>query len=137
MKAKLLLLSTAVLGFVVARANNGDPEPASPCKGKKDEINGTVLHADNRKPLKDVSISAYSSVTAKKEKIVQTDDAGNYYFDELKPGTYKFVFEKSGYKRIVKEKVVIKTDEAFQMNIEMIENKGLDVMPSPLHFSDF
>ena len=60
-----------------------------------------------------------------------TDEEGSFAFDELKPGTYKFVFEKAGYKKITKEKVVIKTDEAFQMNIEMIENIDFEIMPSP------
>ena len=57
--------------------------------------------------------------------------------EEMKPGTYKFVFEKAGYKKVTKEKVVVKTDEAFQLNIEMIENSSYDLMPSPFHFSDF
>ena len=64
-----------------------------------------------------------------------TDDEGGFAFDELKPGTYKFVFEKAGFKKITKEKVVIKTDEAFQMNIEMIENSDFEIMPSPFYFS--
>ena len=57
---------------------------------------------------------------------------GGFSFDELRPGIYKFVFEKSGFRKVTKEKVVIKTDEAFQMNIEMIENSDYDIMPSPL-----
>ena len=56
-------------------------------------------------------------------------------FDELKPGTYKFVFEKAGFKKITKEKVVIKTDEAFQLNIEMIESSDYEIMPSPFSFA--
>ena len=61
----------------------------------------------------------------------------HFSFDELKPGTYKFIFEKAGFKRVTKEKVVIKTDESFQMNIEMIETTQYDLAPSPFHFSDF
>ena len=68
--------------------------------------------------------------------MVLTDDEGGFAFDELKPGTYKFVFEKAGFKKVTKEKVVVKTDEAFQLNIEMIES-SFDLMPSPFHFSDF
>ena len=126
MKQRLVLLAISLLGFVVANACPGDG------KGKKDELNGVVLHSETRKPLKDVNITAYS--ISKKEKMVITDDEGNFSFDELKPGTYKFVFEKAGFKRITKEKVVIKTDEAFQMNIEMIESNDFEIMPSPFHF---
>jgi hypothetical protein len=132
MKPKLLLLSLCILGFAVAKANNTDP---SPNKGKKDELNGFVFHADNKKPLKDVSITAY--MISKKEKTVQTDEVGNYAFNELKPGTYKFIFEKAGYRKVTKEKIIVKTDEAFQMNIEMIQDTDFELRPSPMHFADF
>lgn len=137
MKPKVLLLAAGLFGFAVAQANTGpDPEP-SPCKekNKKSEINGVIIHSENKKPIRDVSITAYS--VTKKEKTVQTDDTGNYFFDELKPGTYRFVFEKAGFRKVTKEKVIVKTDEAFQLDIEMIENKDFELMPSPFHFSDF
>lgn len=129
MKPKIFLLAIFLGGFVIAKANN-DIDPGL---GKKDDVNGFVIHSESKKPLKDVSVTAY--LVTKKEKVAVTDDEGNFVFDELKPGTYKFVFEKAGFKRITKEKVVIKTDEAFQLNIEMIENSDLDIMPSPFQFS--
>lgn len=136
MKPKLILLAVGMLGFVAAKANNDTPGDPGNGKGKKDDLNGTVTMADNKKPLKDVTVTAY--LVSKKEKMVLTDDAGNFAFDELKPGTYKFVFEKSGFKKVTRDKVVVKTDEAFQLNIEMIENSSsYDQMPSPFHFSDF
>jgi hypothetical protein len=132
MKPKIILLSLGLLGFAVANAST---EPA-PCSGikKVDEVNGIIVHSENKKPLKDVSITAY--LVSKKEKAIVTDEDGGYSFDELKPGIYKFVFEKAGFKRVTKEKVVIKTDETFQLNIEMIEsqNSDSDLMPSPFHF---
>ncbi len=134
MKQKLFILAISLLGFTVAKA--GDiVSPGDPGNGKRDEMNGTVIHSDSKKPLEGVTITAILST--KKEKIIQTGEDGVYAFDELRPGTYKFVFEKAGFKKITKEKVVIKTDEAFQMNIEMIENSSIELMPSPLHFSDF
>lgn len=99
---------------------------------KKDDLVGVVVNSDNKKPLKDVSVTAYSAT--KKEKVVVTDESGNFSFDELKPGTYKFIFEKTGFRKVTKEKVLVKTDEAFQMNIEMIESNDFDLMPSPFHF---
>lgn len=118
----------SLLGFVIARANTDDPGTG----GKKDDINGTVVNSETKKPLKDVSVTAY--LVSKKEKVVLTDEEGGFAFDELKPGTYKFIFEKAGYKKITKEKVVVKTDEAFQLNIEMIESNDFEIMPSPFHF---
>ena len=134
MKPKVILLTVGLLGFAAAKANNID-DPGDGVKGKKDDINGLVTHFESKKPLKDVTVTAY--LVSKKEKLVLTDDTGNFSFDELKPGTYKFIFEKAGFKRVTKEKVVIKTDESFQMNIEMIETTQYDLAPSPFHFSDF
>ena len=130
MKQKLFMLAISLLGFVAVKANNGGPGD-----GKKDELNGTVVHSDTKKPLKDVSVTAV--LISKKEKVVFTEDNGAYAFDELKPGTYKFIFEKAGFKKITKEKVVIKTNEAFQLNIEMITQNDFDILPSPFHFTDF
>jgi len=127
MKPKtILLIATFVLGSLIAKAKV-DPDP-----GKKDDIMGSVMNAEGKKPLKDVSITAYLS--SKKEKVVITDGTGAYAFDDLKPGIYKFVFEKEGYKKVVKEKVTVKVDEAFQLDIEMLEDNSADVMPSPSHF---
>ena len=130
MKKRLLLAAVSLLGFVAAKANSD--LSSGPGEGKKDDINGIVTNADNKRPLRDVSVTAY--LVTKKEKVVVTNDEGGFAFDELKPGVYKFVFEKAGFKRITKEKVVVKTDEAFQMNIEMIESNDFEITPSPFSF---
>ncbi|MBK7559940.1 MAG: carboxypeptidase regulatory-like domain-containing protein [Chitinophagaceae bacterium] len=129
MKQKFFLLAISLMGLTVAKAK--DMGPVHPGDGKKDDLNGTVIHAETKKPLKAVMVTAY--LVSKKEKIELTDEDGGFAFDELKPGTYKFVFEKAGFRRITKEKVVIKTDEAFQLNIEMIENSDYEIMPSPFN----
>ena len=132
MKQKLFMLAISLLGFAIAKANDVVPGPGD---GKIDDINGTVKHAENKKPLEGVSVTAV--LISKKEKIVLTEEDGGYSFDELKPGTYKFVFEKAGFRKITKEKVVIKTDEAFQLNIEMIELSDFEIMPSPFNMGGF
>jgi len=125
MKPKfLLLISFVVLSSLVAKANT-DP-------GKKDDIMGSVIGAEGKKPLKDVCITAY--LCSKKEKVVVTDGTGAYSFDDLKPGVYKFVFEKEGYKKVIREKVTVKVDEGFQLDIEMLQDNSTDVMPSTSHF---
>ena len=126
MKPKtLLLIFTFTLGSIIARANGNDP-------GKKEDIMGSVVNAEGKKPLKDVSVTAYLS--SKKEKVVITNGSGTYAFDDLKPGVYKFVFEKEGFKKVIKEKVCVKVDEGFQMDIEMLQDNSEDLMPSPSHF---
>ena len=127
----ILLVSMGIFGFSVAHATDPTPPDAT---GKKNDINGSVIQVETKRPVKEVNITAY--LDSKKEKMVSSDETGNYAFDDLKPGTYKFVFEKIGFKKVVKEKVVIKTDESFQMNIEMIANNDYDLAPTPLHFSD-
>jgi len=99
---------------------------------RKDDLTGIVMNSENKKPLKDVNVTAYSTV--KKEKVAITDESGNFSFDELKPGTYKFIFEKSGFRKVTKEKVVIKQDDPVDMYVEMSENSELDLKPSPFHF---
>jgi hypothetical protein len=134
MKTRFFLLAMFLFSFAIAKANTDDPDPKE-TKGKKDDLIGLVFHAENKKPIKDVNVTAY--LITRKEKTVLTGENGTYAFDELKPGTYKFVFEKAGFKKVTKERVVVKTDEAFQLNIEMIENTGYELVPNPLHFADF
>ncbi|MBS1574051.1 MAG: carboxypeptidase regulatory-like domain-containing protein [Bacteroidetes bacterium] len=129
MKSKLLLLiCMAIFGVMAAKANT-----IKPGIGKKNDINGSVTE-ENKKPVREVNVTAY--LASRKEKVVATNEEGNYAFDDLKPGTYKFVFEKLGYRKVVKDKVIIKTDESFQMNIEMIQNNDFDLVPTPFHFTN-
>jgi hypothetical protein len=128
MKPALLLIAALLLNCCSVNAKANEPGD-----GKKEELNGNVTHAESKKPLKDVTVTAY--LVSKKEKVIKTDKLGVFSFDELKPGTYKFIFEKSGYKRITKNNVQIKTDESFQLNIEMIEQKEFDILPSPFYFT--
>ncbi|MBI1342385.1 MAG: hypothetical protein GC171_05540 [Terrimonas sp.] len=133
MRKNIFLAAIGLLayGAVQASGNNNDNETP----GKKvNEINGSVLVSSSKKPIENVSVTAY--MTSKKEKVVITDTNGNYAFDDLKPGVYKFVFEKEGYKKVTKENVAIKTDEAFLLNIEMITSEGTQLFPSPFHFMD-
>ena len=132
MKYKLFLLTIvfAATAFV-ARANNTNPSGG--CTNgeetKKTDITGGVLHTDSKKPLVNVSVTAYSS--AKKEKVVYTDANGNYSFSELKAGTYKLVFEKDGFKRVTRDKVTIRPDEGCLLNVEM-DKEEFQLLPGSI-----
>ncbi|MET0461876.1 MAG: carboxypeptidase-like regulatory domain-containing protein [Chitinophagaceae bacterium] len=134
MKFRIVLLALSLLSFGLAYANT-DPSPSCETKSRKNDIEGLVIHAENKKPLKDVNITAY--LISRKEKAAHTDELGGYSFDALKPGTYRIVFEKAGFKKVTKDKIVVKAEEPFLLNIEMIESKDFDLVPSPLHFADF
>ena len=129
----LLLIAICTMGCLQSKASGIDP--GTPGKGRSiNEVAGNIVDGDSKKPMSDVTVTAYSA--NKKEKFVVTDEGGRFVFDELKTGIYKLVFEKEGYRKVVREKVSIKTDETFQMRIEMIEADGFDLLPSPFQFFD-
>ena len=129
----LLLIAICTMGCLQSKASGIDP--GTPGKGRSiNEVAGNIYDGDSKKPMSEVTVTAYSA--NKKEKFVITDEWGRFEFDELKTGIYKLVFEKEGYRKVVREKVSIKTDETFQMRIEMIEADGFDLLPSPFQFFD-
>jgi len=134
MKFRLLFLTLMLAAASIsARANTGTEGTPTGEETKKSDIAGGVVHADTKKPLSNVTVTAYS--VSKKEKVVYTDANGNYSFSELKAGTYKLVFEKDGFKKVVREKVIIRPDEGCQLNIEMNEEKEFKLLPGS--FFDF
>ena len=132
MKHRILLL-IAICTMVCLQSIASGSGPINPGK-IINEVAGNIVDGDSKKPIGEVTVTAYSA--NKKEKFVITDEYGRFEFDELKTGIYKLVFEKEGYRKVVREKVSVKTDETFQMRIEMIEADGFDLMPSPFHFFD-
>lgn len=134
MRKKLFLLCCIALGITFgAKANTtpGHGEESS----KKSDIAGGVYHSESKKPLVSVIVTAYAG--NKKEKVVLTDSNGNYSFDELKPGTYTFVFQKDGYKKVTRARTINRIDEGVQVNVVLEEHNSFDFMPGPSHFFDF
>ena len=124
-----MLLSCLTVGAsLFAKANNGIGEEST----KKSDMMGCVLQKETKKPLRDVCITAY--LASKKEKVIATRVNGTYSFENLKPGVYRFVFQKDGYKKVIKDNVSIKTDNGFQMNIEMFETEDFNFMPGAFNF---
>jgi Carboxypeptidase regulatory-like domain len=130
MKNKLLLLLIVCLsGSVLTYANTGGKD-----KKEDPDMTGMITQFETGKPIKDVNVTAYN--VAKKEKVAISDAHGNFSLADLKPGIYKFVFQKEGFQKVVREKIVLKANEDYQLNIEMAEEESIfDLMPSPLHFS--
>ncbi|GAB4094510.1 carboxypeptidase-like regulatory domain-containing protein [Flaviaesturariibacter terrae] len=134
MKLRLLLLVGLLAGTVGARANNGTCG-AGEESTRKTDVAGGVFHSDSRKPLSNVTVTAYSN--NQKQQVVQTDASGAYTFDDLKPGTYRFVFEKAGFRKVVREKTIQRVDEAAELNVTLEEHSTYDFTPGPAHFFDF
>lgn len=130
MKFKLFFLTVVFAPVTfVAKANTKFVNTGITTISKTD-IAGGVIHADTKKPLGNVSVTVYSAT--KKEKVVYTDANGNYSFDELKAGTYKFIFEKEGFKKVIKDKVIIRPDEGCQLNVEMDNEASFEIVPGAL-----
>ena len=77
-----------------------------------------------------VTVTAY--LAEKKEKVATTDNNGNYSFSELKPGTYKLVFEKDGFKKLTRDKVVIRPEEPCMLNVEMDTEDEFQLVPGAI-----
>ncbi|MGZ3837312.1 MAG: carboxypeptidase-like regulatory domain-containing protein [Flavisolibacter sp.] len=133
----LLLLFVLCTTAFAALAHTGPGTEMTSTEGttltKKNDIAGGVIQAETKKPLMNVNVSAYSA--NKKEGSAITDDNGYYYFNDLKPGTYRLVFEKDGYKRVTREKVLIRSDEGCQLNVAMDEVDEFQIMPGLFHFN--
>ena len=133
MKLKFVLLACFITAFsFIAQAA---PPGIGDENAKKSDLVGGVTDIETKKPISNVSVTAY--LNTKKEKTVFTDSHGNFSFTDLKPGTYRFVFEKDGYKKITKEKFIARPDEAQQLNINLEEHASFDFMPGPSQFFDF
>lgn len=96
----------------------------------KTDLGGQVMHSETRKPLKDVTVTAYLS--SKKEKVALTDAAGGFSFDNLRPGTYRFVFEKDGYRKVSREKTIVRPDEGVDLDVLLDEHEHFEFLPGLL-----
>ncbi len=132
MKQKLLLL------FLLAMFNSCWAEAAE-TKGDgsgtttKTDIAGGVFHSETGKPLPFVTVRA---IVSGKERTVQSDANGQFTFDELKKGSYQFVFEKKGYKKLTRETTIIREDVAQSLSVKMEEEATFDFTPRHNHFFD-
>jgi hypothetical protein len=121
----LLLLLCGFLSFANTGGKNKKEDP---------DMNGFVMEAETGKPIKDVNITAYS--TSKKEKVTTSNANGSFSLIDLKPGVYKFVFQKEGFEKVIREKIVLKLNEGYQLTIQMSAEENIfDLMPSPLLFN--
>jgi hypothetical protein len=124
-----ILLLVCLVATLAGFANTGSKD-----KKEDPDMMGSITFTETGKPLKDVNVTAYSAT--RKEKVAVSDVNGNFSLVDLKPGVYKFVFQKDGYQKVVKEKIVMKTNEDYQLNIQMAEDEAIfDLMPSPLRFT--
>ena len=136
MNMKILLffcLFSAVACFARANNNMDVINDGMNSDVHKMDISGGVINADTKKPINNVNVTVISTDT-KEKWVTSTDQNGNFSFNSLKGGTYKVVFQKDGFKKIIKEKVWIKEDQNFQVNTEMSPTGDFQVIPGLLLF---
>ncbi len=126
-----------LLVFITAGAASAGITPPGELEYKniKTDLGGMVVDAETGKPIKNVSISVMTS--GKKEKVANTDKDGVYSCDNFKPGSYKLVFEKTGYKKVTKDKVLIKPDGSLTVNITMDAVEAYDMHSNILRLGSF
>ena len=103
-----LLLCIAQLGF--ASGTNSKSNSLS--------VTGTVVDANTKKPLADVSVVAVNG--SNKSEVVTTNAQGQFKISSLPQGTYTLKLSKDDYKNVDKKDVSIKTDNTSKVTIEMI-----------------
>jgi hypothetical protein len=130
MKAVRLTL-TSLFIFIGGAASALDASPENDKSIGTEAVFGKVFREDSKKPIQNVTVTAI--LLNRKEKYTITDTEGEFGIDELKPGTYKIIFEKDGYRKVVKEKVNIRQNEPMELNVEM-EFLNYNLVPSPFHF---
>jgi hypothetical protein len=130
---KALMITGLTFALLVGRSmaeENCRPAPGSPIDPEL--VSGSVRHAGKDKPLKDVQITVFEESNLK-SRTVLTDEEGVFGLSSLRPGTYKIVFQKDGYRKVVREKVTVKPEAGIRLDIEM-EEIPYELGPSPFHF---
>ena len=130
---RALMITGMALAMLVCRSmatGRSLPDPVGTIDPEL--VSGSVRHAGKDKPLKDVLITVFEEGNGK-SRTVFTDEEGVFGLSSLRPGTYKIVFQKDGFRKVVREKVTVKPDAGIRLDIEM-EELPYELGPSPFHF---
>jgi Ca-activated chloride channel homolog len=82
-------------------------------------IIGTVVAADNKKPIADVVVTA-TSPNLQGEQVVVTDAQGNYRIPQLPPGVYTLRFDKESYRPFSRSDIPLRLDRTIRVNVELL-----------------
>lgn len=88
--------------------------------GETGSVQGTIVDAETRKPLANVTFTA----TIKKasfQKDIVTDANGNFKINNVPVGEHSLLIDKVGYKAAKKDGIVIKDGVVFKVDFEVIE----------------
>ncbi|WP_245814573.1 TonB-dependent receptor [Cystobacter ferrugineus] len=82
-------------------------------------IIGSVVNADNKKPVADVVVTA-TSPNLQGEQVVVTDAQGQYRIPQLPPGVYTLRFDKESFRPFSRSEVQLRLDRTIRVNVELL-----------------
>lgn len=96
---------------------------------------GTITDNENV-PLPGVSVTISSPSLITPELSTVSNERGQYRFVSLPPGTYRIKFELEGFKSVIREGIIIRTDQTVNLDVKMeqgeISEEVLVVGKSPM-----
>lgn len=91
--------------------------PALHAQEARGTISGTVM--DTNRALIPGALVGVTNVTMGTTLSVQTNDQGRYQVPYLIPGTYRVVVEAGGFKKFIRDGVVLQVNDKLQVDIEL------------------
>ncbi|MFT3843664.1 MAG: carboxypeptidase-like regulatory domain-containing protein [Lacibacter sp.] len=82
-------------------------------------VQGTIIDAETKKPLANVTFTAMIKKTSFQKEIV-TDANGNFRLNNVPVGEQTLIIDKTGYKAAKKDGVTIKEGLVYKVDFEMI-----------------
>ncbi|WNG49913.1 TonB-dependent receptor [Archangium minus] len=111
MQVKRMLRATGVV--VVASLSYGTAAYADSV------IVGTVVSAEDKKPVADVVVTA-TSPNLQGEQVVVTDAQGQYRIPQLPPGVYTLRFDKESFRPFSRPDIQLRLDRTIRVNVELL-----------------
>lgn len=83
-------------------------------------VQGTIVDAETRKPLANVTFTAIIKKASFQKDIV-TDANGNFKINNVPVGEHSLLIDKVGYRAAKKDGIVIKDGVVFKVDFEVVE----------------
>lgn len=107
--AAVFMTGVSVSGY--AKANEGN---------ETGSVQGTILDAETKKPIGNVTFTASIKKSAFQKEIV-TDANGNYKISNVPVGEHSLIIDKVGYRASRKDGVVVKDGMLYKVDFEVTE----------------
>lgn len=111
---KIFLFTTLSISLLTVFAANGDNNEVYSPETKPTSIQGIIKDAMTGELLAGVSIKVEGI-----EKTYFSDFNGNYCVEDIEPGKYTITYSYISYQTITEEKIEIKENERYNMDLSM------------------